>query len=86
MIGGVWTVAAFGLRVFNRAQREMTKLAGSEKESTSALPSVSPVVGLDNGNGYFGRTSPRVNFTTRAGSWMSSRNSSGGIITDWKGR
>ncbi|KAL1411398.1 hypothetical protein Q8F55_002354 [Vanrija albida] len=32
VVGGVWTVASFGLRVANRAQREVIKAAGKEKE------------------------------------------------------
>jgi len=31
-VGGVWTVASFGLRVFNRAQKQVFKGKKSEKE------------------------------------------------------
>jgi len=37
--GGVWTVAAFGLRVANRAQKEVVKAVGLEKDIIpSSLP------------------------------------------------
>jgi hypothetical protein len=37
--GGVWTVAAFGLRIANRAQKEVSKAVGMEKKDmSSALP------------------------------------------------
>ncbi len=39
VIGGVWTVASFGLRVVNRAQREVKK-AGGERQP-SILPDAS---------------------------------------------
>lgn len=31
VVGGVWTVASFGLRVFNRAQREVKNMPTSKK-------------------------------------------------------
>ncbi|CAD6576439.1 MAG: hypothetical protein TREMPRED_001679 [Tremellales sp. Tagirdzhanova-0007] len=66
VVGGVWTVASFGLRLFNRAQKEMTKVVSNEKEYIPpVLPSVSPVISRQNtgsasrnGNDYFARASP----------------------------
>lgn len=55
VVGGVWTVAAFGLRVFNRAHREVSKVVSDKKEyipSSLATPSPQPVAG--NTSGYFG--------------------------------
>lgn len=84
--GGVWTVAAFSLRVFNRAQREVTKVVSSEKDSTSTLPSVSPVPAHDRSSSHFGRGSPSGNSMPRSASWMSNRNGNGDMYGDWKGR
>ncbi|WVF71351.1 hypothetical protein IAT40_006155 [Kwoniella sp. CBS 6097] len=55
VIGGVWTVASFGLRVFNRAQKEMSKsVVGKDKEYIpSSLPSNSPAFERQS-SGYFG--------------------------------
>ncbi|KAK8864570.1 hypothetical protein IAR55_001820 [Kwoniella newhampshirensis] len=70
VIGGVWTVASFGLRVFNRAQKEVTKAVGMEKpyipSSITSNPSPGPA-GREP-TSYFGRDSPRLQ---RAASWLS---------------
>lgn len=47
--GGVWTVAGFGLRFFNRAHRHVVKAAGREQP---LMPSISP--GQRDGVSYFG--------------------------------
>ncbi|WWD17125.1 hypothetical protein CI109_101562 [Kwoniella shandongensis] len=66
VIGGVWTVASFGLRVFNRAQKEVTKAVGLEKPYIpSAISSSSPA---GEPTGYFGTDSPGMK---RAKSWLS---------------
>nr|XP_018262810.1 endoplasmic reticulum-Golgi intermediate compartment protein 2 [Kwoniella dejecticola CBS 10117]OBR84968.1 endoplasmic reticulum-Golgi intermediate compartment protein 2 [Kwoniella dejecticola CBS 10117] len=56
VIGGVWTVASFGLRIFNRAQKEVSKaVVGKDKEYIpSSLPSGSPAMERG-GSGYFSR-------------------------------
>lgn len=54
--GGVWTVASFGLRVFNRAHREVAKVVSDKKEyipSSLATPSPSFQDAVPR-NGYFG--------------------------------
>ena len=76
--GGVWTVAAFSLRVLNRAQKEMTKVASVEKEY---IPSA-----ISNKNGYYGQGSPEIGITARATSWMGNRGNSGEIYRNFKGR
>ncbi|WVR06893.1 hypothetical protein IAU60_003929 [Kwoniella sp. DSM 27419] len=55
VIGGVWTVAAFALRIFNRAQKEVSKkVVGKDKEYIpSSLPSGSPAFERST-SGYFG--------------------------------
>jgi hypothetical protein len=58
--GGVWTVASFALRVFNRAHREVSKVVADKKEyipSSHATPSPSVNEG-NNRSGYFGRQGP----------------------------
>ncbi|OCF74464.1 endoplasmic reticulum-Golgi intermediate compartment protein 2 [Kwoniella mangroviensis CBS 8886] len=79
VIGGVWTVASFGLRVFNRAQKEVSKaVVGKEKEYIpSSLPSGSPAFERA-GSGYFSRDDRGMLRTT---TWAGSP---GG--TEWKGR
>ncbi|OCF60787.1 endoplasmic reticulum-Golgi intermediate compartment protein 2 [Kwoniella mangroviensis CBS 10435] len=79
VIGGVWTVASFGLRVFNRAQKEVSKaVVGKEKEYIpSSLPSGSPAFERA-GSGYFSRDDRGMLRTTTWGG------SPGG--TEWKGR
>jgi hypothetical protein len=55
--GGVWTVAAFGLRVFNRAQRHVTKAVGKETDVIpSAFEGNSPAA--RDGSSYFGNSNP----------------------------
>jgi hypothetical protein len=53
LTGGVWTVASFGLRVFNRAHREVSKVVADKKEY---IPSslATPPTGAQNGGQYFG--------------------------------
>ena len=82
VVGGVWTVASFGLRVFNRAQREVTRVVNEKEYIPSALPNSSPALGHENGNGYFGRNTPGV--LNRATSWIGKEG--GEILGDWKAR
>ena len=55
MAGGVWTVASFGLRVFNRAHREVSKVVSDKKEyipsSLATPPTGTP--GAQNRGQYF---------------------------------
>ena len=55
VVGGVWTVASFGLRVFNRAQKEMTKVSDKKEYIPSSIPTP---VEKANGTGYFTPVSP----------------------------
>ncbi|WVQ74001.1 hypothetical protein IAR50_003582 [Cryptococcus sp. DSM 104548] len=77
VVGGVWTVAAFGLRVFNRAQREVARKIVGEKEfipsATTHTPS--PALIHRDSSGYFGGA-PRM--VSRATSWVKGDNSPGG--------
>lgn len=59
-------MASFGLRVFNRAQKEVSKVVSDKKEyipSSLATPSPGP---NDNGHSYFGNHSSDG---ARATSW-----------------
>nr|ODN80159.1 endoplasmic reticulum-Golgi intermediate compartment protein 2 [Cryptococcus depauperatus CBS 7841] len=77
VIGGVWTVAAFSLRVFNRAQREVTRAVVGEKEFIpSTLPTPSPL--KREASSYFGRQSP-AGMMSRATSWVSANAEAGGV-------
>lgn len=68
IIGGVWTVAAFALRVFNRAQREVSKAVVGEKEYIpSSLHTPSPAIKQEQ-SGYFGNH-PSSTLVSRATSW-----------------
>jgi len=65
----------------------MKKAVTTEKEYIpSALPGMSPVMPHSIGNGYFGRGSPESNVMARGTSWTDSRNRSGEVLGDWKGR
>ncbi|OXG36375.1 endoplasmic reticulum-Golgi intermediate compartment protein 2 [Cryptococcus neoformans Bt120] len=76
VVGGVWTVAAFALRVFNRAQREVSKAVVGEKEYIpSSLHTPSPAIKQEQ-SGYFGND-PSSTLVSRATSWVSG-NSPGG--------
>ncbi|WWC70147.1 uncharacterized protein I206_104094 [Kwoniella pini CBS 10737] len=80
VIGGVWTVASFGLRVFNRAQKEVSKaVVGKDKEYIpSSLPSGSPAFERA-GSGYFSRDD-------RGGLLRTSTWGSNPAGSDWKAR
>ena len=83
----MWTVAAFGLRVFNRAQKEMTKITTNEKEYIpSAIPITSPVIPRSNGHGYLPHESLGDGRMARGMSWTGSRQRPGEAFGDWKGR
>lgn len=90
-LGGVWTVAAFALRVFNRATREVSKAVVGEKEYIpSSLHTPSPAMKREqSGSGYFTNDSPST-LVSRATSWVSGNNSSnpGGNndLGNWKSR
>jgi hypothetical protein len=53
VVGGVWTVASFALRVFNRAHREVSKVVA---DKTEYIPSslATPPSQLSGSGGYFG--------------------------------
>ncbi|KLT45392.1 ER to Golgi transport-related protein [Cutaneotrichosporon oleaginosum] len=79
VIGGVWTVAAFSLRVANRAQKEVTKAVAGEKEvipSSFSRPSSSS----RRSSSFLGMGSPSPG-VARTNSWISGDNSG-----DWKRR
>lgn len=63
-------MASFGLRVFNRAQKEVGKAVGGKKdEDVSSLLPQSEKAGYGATDGaYYGNGSPRPD-TTRVGSW-----------------
>lgn len=69
-LGGVWTVAAFGLRVANRAEKEVTKVVNKEKgvipssHGSDVLMGGSPGV-LDRANSWMGRDGSQPNDWTR---------------------
>ncbi|WVQ80240.1 hypothetical protein IAT38_002345 [Cryptococcus sp. DSM 104549] len=91
VIGGVWTVAAFGLRVFNRAQKEVTKAVVGEKEYIPSVnkPTPSPGGMQQERAGYFGRDSPMGGggVMSRGASWTAGGGSPGGDLGGhWKGR
>jgi hypothetical protein len=79
VIGGVWTVAAFSLRVANRAQKEVTKAVAGEKDvipsSLSSRPSSSR-----RSSSFLGMGSPSPGMG-RSNSWLSGDGSG-----DWKRR
>ncbi|GMK55210.1 hypothetical protein CspeluHIS016_0202660 [Cutaneotrichosporon spelunceum] len=78
VIGGVWTVAAFSLRVANRAQKEVTKAVAGEKD---VIPSsLSRPSGSRRSSSFLGMgsSSPGIG---RTNSWLSAESSS-----DWKRR
>ncbi|ORY32833.1 ER to Golgi transport-related protein [Naematelia encephala] len=77
VVGGVWTVASFGLRVFNRAQREVTKQTDKREVIPSSLPSLSP--GMDASSSFGGPS------MSRTASWRSGGRSSP-MLGEWKGR
>lgn len=89
-LGGVWTVAAFALRVFNRATREVSKAVVGEKEFIpSSLHTPSPAMKREQ-SGYFTSDSPST-LVSRATSWVSGNNNSpnsGGNndLGNWKSR
>lgn len=89
-LGGVWTVAAFALRVFNRATREVSKAVVGEKEFIpSSLHTPSPAMKRQQ-SGYFTSDSPST-LVSRATSWVSGNNNSpnpGGNndLGNWKSR
>ncbi|WOO81197.1 ER-derived vesicles protein ERV41 [Vanrija pseudolonga] len=74
VVGGVWTVASFGLRVANRAQREVIKATGKEKE---VIPSAFSAGRGSESAGFMGGDSGGNN-------WLSNRNSDS--YGDWKRR
>ncbi|TXT09002.1 hypothetical protein VHUM_02476 [Vanrija humicola] len=74
VVGGVWTVAAFGLRVANRAQREVIRATGKEKE---VIPSSFSAGRGSESAGYMGRDSG-------GNGWRSNRNNDS--FGDWKRR
>lgn len=77
MIGGVWTVAAFALRVFNRAQKHVSKAVMGEKEYIpSSFHTPSPAIKQDQ-SGYFGND-PSATLVSRATSWVSGNSPGGG--------
>ncbi|KAK1924342.1 putative ER to Golgi transport-related protein [Papiliotrema laurentii] len=84
VIGGVWTVASFGLRVFNRAQKEVFKGAQrSDKEYIpSSVPGSSPAPGYESKASYFGRPGA----VSRTTSWATDRPDSRGGAVDWRSR
>ncbi|KAK4689985.1 endoplasmic reticulum-Golgi intermediate compartment protein 2, partial [Tremellales sp. Uapishka_1] len=88
VVGGVWTVAAFGLRVLMRAQREVSKVVVGEKEiMPSSIATPSPAAMRDDGGSYFGGGAAASKVMSRAGSWMSGKEGSGKeMLGDWKGR
>jgi hypothetical protein len=58
--GGVWTVASFGLRVFNRAQKEVSRAVSDKKEYIpSSFATPSPSV-HEHGTSYFGNGNNRL--------------------------
>lgn len=78
VIGGVWTVAAFSLRVANRAQKEVTKAVAGEKEvipSSLSRPSSSR-----RSSSFLGMGSPSPGIA-RTSSWLAGESSG-----DWKRR
>ncbi|KAE8538580.1 hypothetical protein D1P53_004941 [Cryptococcus gattii VGV] len=90
VVGGVWTVAAFALRVFNRATREVSKAVVGEKEYIpSSLHTPSPAMKREqSGSGYFANDSPST-LVSRATSWVSGNNSpnpGGNDLGNWKSR
>lgn len=79
----MWTVAAFGLRVFNRAHKEVFKGGKSEKEYIpSAIPGNSPAPGYEGSTSYF----PGSRAMSRAASYASGRGASSDGLGDWRGR
>ncbi|KIR59695.1 endoplasmic reticulum-Golgi intermediate compartment protein 2 [Cryptococcus bacillisporus CA1873] len=91
VVGGVWTVAAFALRVFNRATREVSKAVVGEKEYIpSSLHTPLPAMKREqSGSGYFTSDSPST-LMSRATNWVSGNNSTnpGGNndLGNWKSR
>lgn len=82
-VGGVWTVASFGLRVVNRAQREVFRGGREEKEYIpSTVPSPAPQ--SETRQGYFGSASRPL---SRAASWAQGRETnSREALPDWRAR
>ncbi len=79
VIGGVWTVAAFGLRVVDRAQKEVFKSKRSDKEYIpSSIPGSSPAPRHETGASYF-----PSNAMSRATSWATEK---GEHSVDWRSR
>jgi hypothetical protein len=81
VVGGVWTVASFGLRTLMRAQQEVTKAVGREKQYIpSSVHIPSPLPTSDSGS-YFGAPAASM---SRAASWMSRKDSPS--LGTWKGQ
>lgn len=76
-LGGVWTVAAFGLRVANRAEKEVTKAVGKEKD---VIPSSLSSTRRGSNLSFMSSPSPGM---ARANSWLSGQEGGSG---DWKRR
>jgi len=89
VVGGVWTVAAFALRVFNRAQRELSKSMGGKRDAASSLlfrSSPGLAQSPENGSFYFGRNMSG-NGMTQTDGWASQRGKQGDILgRDWNSR
>ncbi|KAL7421606.1 hypothetical protein Q5752_003375 [Cryptotrichosporon argae] len=95
VVGGVWTVAGFALRVFDRASREVgIKSKGGAGEKEGLIPSSIATPSPDahaqhHGAGYFGAPAAARKTVSRAASWMAGAdgNANGDLLgADWKGR
>lgn len=78
-------MAAFGLRIINRAQRELVRTVNKE-DAPPLLPKAGPAGVIDNGANYSTRGSPALSAISYGGSWVSHRGSpgQGQLLGDWR--